>query len=497
MECAACNRNDSNRRFYCQNCISTRLGEHYSRRQQLRNALALVTSKASALLGGEGSGGKAGQLGVRQESELKADKWRLAIRLRDARLATEKGKEDVDTAIATLAARRSSLAARRANLSTAKSLLSTLSSPSDSPTSLAPSAASSLPSSLPSLQSHITTLQAALHDLSLESARVRRILALELLAVYALQPVEAPLADPFLPLPQGSILRAPSSSPSSSSPFDPSPPTPFPPCYTLAALPLPPLSALLTVRQPQLEAVLLHLVHLTRLLALYEGVRLPFAPMPSCFGPGRPGVRATPGWGLAGGEDGKEAKRKGLSQDCWPVCFGSKKASTTADEGGDDAADETEALEKARSRSGAAEGASRKDSKRTMAVLVGAAALALDLAYIAWIREGRTAEPGAAPRDISDEELDDLGALIVRAAGVESQDSMPPARRSSPSPFPSSSVATLTPPPSAFPIDFASVVRRYTASALSSPGKKSRSTLGDSAGSFIDADEAEEEWDFV
>ncbi|GAA5915950.1 hypothetical protein JCM5296_002215 [Sporobolomyces johnsonii] len=357
-----------------------------------------------------------------QQSELKADKRRLAIRLRDIRLAPEKGKEEVDTA--------------------------------------------------------------SLHDLSLEAVRVRRILALELLAVYALQPVEAPLADPFLPLPQGSILRAPSSSPSSSSPFDPSPLIPFPPCYTLAALPPPPLSALLTVRQPQLEAVLLHLVHLTRLLALYEGVRLPFAPMPSCFGPGRAGVRATPGRGLAGGEDGKEAKRKGLSPDCWPVCFGSKRPSTTADEGGDDAADETEALEKARSRSGAAEGASRKDCKRTMAVLVGAAALAFDLAYVAWIREGRTAEPGAAPRAISDEELDDSGALIAGPSILSL--SLPFFQRRDPHP-----------PPSAFPNDFASVVRRYTASALSSPGKKSRSTLGDSAGSFIDADEAEEEWDFV
>ncbi|GAA5948780.1 hypothetical protein JCM21900_005296 [Sporobolomyces salmonicolor] len=495
MECAACNRSDSNRPFYCQNCISTRLGEHYSRRQQLRNALTLVTGRGSALLGGEGSGGKAGQLGVRQESELKADKWRLAIRLRDARLATEKGKEEVDTAIATLQARRSSLAARRANLSTARSLLSTLSSSSDSPTSLAPSAASSLPSSIPSLQSHLVNLQTTLHDLSLESARVRRILALELLAVYALQPVEAPLADPFLPLPQTSNLRAPYSSPSSSSPLDPSPPTPFPPSYTLAALPLPPLSALLTLRQPHLEAILLHLVHLTRLLALYEGVRLPFAPMPSCFGPGRPGLRATPGWGLAGGEDGKEAKRKGLSQDCWPICFGSKKASRAAEEGGEEEANENEAPEKARSRSGA-EGNSRKDTKRTMAVLVGAVALAFDLAYIAWIREGRTAEHRAVPRAISDEELDDLGALILRAAGVESQD-LPPARRSSPSPCPSSSIATLTPAPSAFPIDFACVVRRYTTFALSPPGKKSRSTLGDSAGSFIDADEAEEEWDFV
>lgn len=109
MECPACTRHDQ-RAFYCSSCLTNRcarslkphrrhlsliiyihrLAEHYSRRKQYRDALTLATAKASALLQPPAS---SNALGVREESSLKAEKWTLATRLRDLRVASEKMRE--------------------------------------------------------------------------------------------------------------------------------------------------------------------------------------------------------------------------------------------------------------------------------------------------------------------------------------------------------------------------------------------------------------------
>jgi hypothetical protein len=121
-QCGACLRAEPGRPLFCQDCISQRfvlmtdlrrrhkrrndaersherrLAEHHARRQQLRNALTLVTSKAAALLTGTErpattlGAGRGAALGVEEERLLKAEKWKLASRAYAAREAVAKGK---------------------------------------------------------------------------------------------------------------------------------------------------------------------------------------------------------------------------------------------------------------------------------------------------------------------------------------------------------------------------------------------------------------------
>lgn len=121
-QCGACLRVEPGRALFCHDCISQRfvlmtdsrrrhgsrtdaerrhgrrLAEHYARRQQLRNALTLVTSKAAALLAGTErpattpGGGRSAALGVGDERLMKAEKWTLASRAYAAREAVAKGK---------------------------------------------------------------------------------------------------------------------------------------------------------------------------------------------------------------------------------------------------------------------------------------------------------------------------------------------------------------------------------------------------------------------
>lgn len=72
---------------------SNSLAEHYSRRKQYRDALTLATAKAAALLQPPPA---SNVLGVREESVLKAEKWTLATRLRDLRVASEKTREGIN-----------------------------------------------------------------------------------------------------------------------------------------------------------------------------------------------------------------------------------------------------------------------------------------------------------------------------------------------------------------------------------------------------------------
>ena len=263
-------------------------------------------------------------------------------------------------------------------------------------------------------------------------------------------------------------------------------------------------------------------MHLIRLLALYEGVSLPFNPLPSCFGPGRAGVRVAVGCGdprSGGGANGGSGDRNTPTPtrtrpsdppatpptltisdgDCFPLCYSStarskrrlcphsnraasnRKAdeearqgeSTATDEGSDSGAvndggratttttvfgggggggsarrrnvDPTSAA--AGSSSSSRSRSSSSSSKRAKGVLLGAVALAYDLAYLAWRREQKRAEDGSAATSSSSshsqshsqrgdwnapEVLDDLGELLMRAAGVALESSASSARQPDP-----------------------------------------------------------------
>ncbi|GAA5868345.1 hypothetical protein JCM3774_003261 [Rhodotorula dairenensis] len=534
MQCAACARTEPQRNgaWYCHSCISSRLREYTVKRQQLRNQLTLVTNNATALLTGSTNSDR---LGVEQERLLKAEKWTLASRAYAAREQTIGTKAHNHAEATQLEQRRQKLAARRANLATAQSLLANLASPVPSASSL------SLPQSVSALDARSASLDLASDALGLETAQTRAILARELVAVYALRRivVELPLPDPFLTAPLAASTSA------TPSPFlDPSStvatlrtrplPAPIAPTYLLASLPLPRLSHLVSasLSQAHVEAVLSHLVHLVRLLALYEGVLLPFTPLPSCFGPGRAGVRVAVGWGTAdvgsstttsrrderpsGSEDRGTPTRADRAPvptlaisdgDCFPLCFpsssrsnhhrrrtrqqhpgrddapleGEAAATTTTDEGSDPGPPPATPTGRAGARR-------RRRWSRTKGILLGAVAIAYDLAYIAWQREQQQqqqralARPTSLPKSASappahhadaganagssstdwcaPELLDDLGELLMRAAGVAApsdSSALKPLKHSSPN-------ESTTPPLTAnFPLSYPAAAAHFLA----------------------------------
>lgn len=383
--------------------------------------MSLATAKATALLQPPAS---SNALGVREESVLKAEKWSLATRLRDLRVASEKTREELTagehcscqarreltpdlTDQEALSRRRDLVKRRRQNLDSARILVSNLTSPT---------LVTSVP---PSVASHHATqalVEREHHAILNRMHETRFILAKELLNVYGFAP--APIADRPLPSP----FKSPSSSVSSLSDSTTSVPSslilPNPshlPTYVLGQLSLPPLSLLPSLPPPPLSAVLNHLLHLVRLLALYYDFALPFTPLPSLFGPGRPGLRATPGCGgsvpSAGGANG------GLAS--WPVFL---PRSSSKMEGGDKLSlspGGTELLPPAAAGSESEEHQTggreldktmrdqEKRQSRMRAVMTGAVALVFDLAWIVWKR-------GA---EVGIDELEDIGALINRATG--------------------------------------------------------------------------------
>lgn len=288
--------------------------------------------------------------------------------------------------------RRAAIARRKENLAKARTLLDDLSSST-------PSSPTPPPSSLSALQATQALIQRQHQALLIRIRETHLILTRELLSVYAFGPLAS-----TLPLP--SPFKSPSSSTSSVTSSTTSS-TIHLPTFTLSHLPLPTLSSLPNLPPPQLSATLSHLLHLTRLLALYLDLLLPFTPLPSLFGPGRPGMRATPGWGegvpSAGGPEGLPT---------WPLFLSRSSGKSTAR--GEDLTTsrvEVEGLGGGQ-QSGGREVEStmrerEKRQERVKAVLVGAVALAFDLAWIVW-RKG--AEVGIG-------ELDDLGALVQKAVG--------------------------------------------------------------------------------
>lgn len=151
---------------------------------------------------------------------------------------------------------------------------------------------------------------------------------------------------------------------------------------------------------------------MTRLIALYEGVSLPFQPSLSGFGPGRAGVKASPGSGLSRSVEEGE----GIIES-WPLVFGSERGrkGTSRNGKGEDQEDVEDG------RRVELEDSNRKNEvsvKRFKMVMTGAIAIAFDLAYISWARESRE-EEGAKARNWRVEDLDDLGKLTLTAAGAE------------------------------------------------------------------------------
>jgi len=151
-----------------------------------------------------------------------------------------------------------------------------------------------------------------------------------------------------------------------------------------------------------------NLSHLTKLIALYESVALPFSPSLKA---GRIGVRANPGWGL----DESESE---AGVESWPLGFGSNGKGSSKDGRGQDESEEEEEEEggsEQRERRGGNSEVSR--IKRLKLVLIGAMAIAFDLAYITWVRERSTEVEGTRGRSWKVEDLDDLGKLVRIAAG--------------------------------------------------------------------------------
>ncbi|ORY88317.1 UV radiation resistance protein/autophagy-related protein 14 [Leucosporidium creatinivorum] len=462
MECPACSRHDS-RAFYCAICVTNRLAEHYSRRKQYRDALTLATSKAAALLQPPSA---SNVLGVREESVLKAEKWTLATRLRDLRVASEKTRESITADREALEERRAALAKRKDNLSRARTLLDNLTSPT---------ATASTPASLAGLQAQQAVIQRQHQALLLRTSETRLILTRELLSVYAFGSLASnrPLPSPFKsPSSSTSSISSSTSSVPSSLSSTSGPHVIHLPTYTLAHLPLPTISSLPTLSPPHLSATLSHLLHLTRLLALYFDLLLPFTPLPSLFGPGRPGVRAAPGWG----EGVVSAGGPGLPT--WPLFLSRSSKSSGSNSYRQDLSSSTMLIppgEAGGQQSGGRELEStmrerEKRQDRMKAVVTGAAALAYDLAWIVW-------KKGA---EVSVNELDDLGSLIAKAVGGLS---VAPGTRGRPTAPPA-----LRPHSAKFPLDFSLVVSRFTTP------RPNATTKGDG---ITGEESAEEEWDLV
>lgn len=245
----------------------------------------------------------------------------------------------------------------------------------------------------------------------------RSILARELLAAYGFDQVHAdqPLPSPFKSPTSSTSSLTSSISSSALDVLHISLPATGP-TFTLGQVLLPPLSAFAALSPPHLSAVLSHILQLVRLLALYQDVALPFTPLPSLFGPGRPGVRAIPGHG----EGVPSAAGPGLAS--WPLFLSrtstrdSNEPSAIADYARVTGATATPPATQAsgpqtggRDTDLVAREAERR-AVRLKAALTGAVALAYDLAWIAWT--------AGLALELKLEDLDNVGGLLSKISGL-------------------------------------------------------------------------------
>ncbi|SCZ97580.1 BZ3500_MvSof-1268-A1-R1_Chr4-3g07265 [Microbotryum saponariae] len=312
--CAACHRGGSNRLFYCAPCLEQRLEDHYSRRQHAQRLTQLSQARASALLDPPPA---SSAWPVSDERRQKADKWAVAVQVKQISLANESVSATINQDRVLLQQRRSNLTKRRENLVKARRLLAQT-SPSHHTATLA----------------HLASIH---QDLLARLGQVRTILTNEALVVFAFQPSDIHTTRPSPPTPN--LEDDPFQStlaPTTATPLAVPPPPPRPPqAYTLANLPLPPLSMLPTLPLPYLNALLSHLAQLTRLMAIYYDLELPFTPLPALYGPGRPGVKASLSSGVfyAGVETvsaGRTDEKSPNTGGCWPLFLSTTAAASTS-----------------------------------------------------------------------------------------------------------------------------------------------------------------------
>ncbi|KAM0786881.1 hypothetical protein ACM66B_002306 [Microbotryomycetes sp. NB124-2] len=486
-ECWACSRSDS-RAFYCPSCVTTRLAEHYARRKQYQDLILQAQQKAQALLGPlSGSDASdhaesATKIGVRDESVLKADKWQLAIRLRDLRLVVDKTRNDSTRDKQDIELRRQHLVKRRDNLRQARALLDSLRAQTSSSST---TATATVGEPIASTKARHAWIQRQHHVMLNRIFETRHILTRELLSAYGFAIVQPsrPLPSPFKSPTSSTSSLTSSSTSSSATSTALLPPSLSGPVYTLGQQLLPPLSAMSALPVTQLSALLQHVMHLTRLFALYQDVCLPFTPIHSLFGPGLPGIKATPGWG-----EGVPSASSAQNTRAWPLFV--SKSSNAAGSGknadsqlvetviSDSELDATigpfttvDASQVPQQHGGRGPNdreAERKALKIKMA-MIGAIALAYDLAFLAWTR-------GVDTLDV--ESLDDVGRLIHKAAGLTDAPSGRPGLK-----------PTFINPRTAsdqFPINFEAAVTKYTTSKAQTATRRAGGE-----------DSADEEWDFV
>lgn len=262
------------------------------------------------------------------------------------------------------------------------------------------------------------------HSILIQTEETRQILLRELLSVYAFIPIERVLPSPFKSYSSSSDSSSISSITSkdldSSNPFHSH-------SHTLATLPLPSLNAISTTPAILLSATLNNLLHLIRLIALYLNISLPFLPLPTLYGPGRPGVKARADISDATYPLFTSPSSTSTSTSKNKLSNKSKLPSTTSSTSNSNSTSLLSSTITALKpiltpQSGGLEDESlykelERRENRSKAVLSGSIALAFNLAYMCWMRGeefnivdgngGEGVEKGG-------DELVDLGALIGR-----------------------------------------------------------------------------------
>ena len=165
-------------------------------------------------------------------------------------------------------------------------------------------------------------------------------------------------------------------------------------------------------------------------------------PLPNCYGPGKAGIKSSSGCSGWDGIVNNDRKEKPSNQEddsvaedestenvCFPLGFAVEKAKSARNGVDPEEADGTEGVASRggsnRRKEFSTTSRERSDptvsSRRLKLVMKGAIALAYDLGYICWVRESRLDMTGEDEHDWRVEDLEDLGKLILRAAGAESE----------------------------------------------------------------------------
>ncbi|KAH8919256.1 hypothetical protein BT69DRAFT_1322247 [Atractiella rhizophila] len=287
LPCPTCQRPNLSK-FYCSSCLTDRRSGHHATLSKVESLREEVRKRAKELLV-EG--------GVEAERKGKAEKWEVEWTLAKALQEQARLREECKDYSTRLSSLRTSLDRRRQNLSRARQQLTYLSYPPSAPSTsssatnstnpflsqpvtplLSPdaSALESVPGGLRQADKEVKVSKRRWEELSEEIAKTRRVLVSELIEVFEVGEVE------------GTAGRE----------------------WTIAGCRLGLIGDLRRMKDSQsiirVNTALWHLAHLTRLLAMYLAVKLPFNPDLAAFGPGKPGMTTS---SLEGGWSTKYASR--------------------------------------------------------------------------------------------------------------------------------------------------------------------------------------------